>query len=145
MTELLPFLPLVLGMALLAAILLAWHCLNHAHAEDWVLHPRPSFPAAGFSVTDLPVDEFLTLERCWLIRRTTAQLDFVADPNWAFWLRVGRSGWPCRTNHPPPTTSGKSAGWMAFGWRCCILPAAPGRFAGAGTVSITPSPSPPVK
>ena len=104
MTELLPFLPLVPGMALLAAILLAWHCLNHAHAEDWVLHPRPSFPAAGFSVTDLPVDEFLTLERCWLIRRTTAQLDFVADPNWAFWLRVGRSGQPLALSDEPPTS-----------------------------------------
>lgn len=102
MTELLPFLPLVLGMALLAAILLAWHCLNRAHAEDWVLHPRPSFPAAGFAVTDLPAYEFLARERCWLIRRTIAQLDFAADPGWTFWLRVGRRGQPLTLPDEPP-------------------------------------------
>lgn len=102
MTELLPFLPLVLGMALLAAILLAWHCLNRAHAEDWVLHPRPSFPAAGFAVTDLPAYEFLARERCWLIRRTIAQLDFVADPGWTFWLRVGRRGQSLTLPDEPP-------------------------------------------
>lgn len=90
--ELVYLIPLLMGLGLLAAVLIAWAWLARP-AADRVEYPDPDFTdRAGFRFTDLPADPLLTQGKSWLLQRYLAQLDFTVEPGWSFWLRAAKSG-----------------------------------------------------
>ncbi len=85
---------LLLFSLLLIGILIA--CLR-AHGggseDDRIPYEKPDFrDRAGFEVSDLPGDEIVQLQQCFLChRQTVGELEFLVEPAWKALVRVARA------------------------------------------------------
>lgn len=85
---------LLLFLGLLAiGILFACLRVHGGCAEERIPYDRPDFcDRAGFEVNDLPGDEIVQLQRCFLCyQKTVGELEFLIDPGWKALVRVARA------------------------------------------------------
>lgn len=87
-------LPALFVGLLAAAVLIACLRARRGNAEDKrIPYEKPDFrDRAGFEVNDLPGDEIVQLQQCFLChRQTVGELEFLIEPGWKALVRVARA------------------------------------------------------
>lgn len=80
---------LVVGVAALAFV---WSLYHDYLEKEKRLYREPSFVPAGFWMSRLPQQDYLRLDRIYLLGRRIAQLEFLVRPQWTAVLRVAFEG-----------------------------------------------------
>lgn len=85
---------LLLFLGLLAVGVLCACLRAHGNSgNERIPYDRPDFrDRAGFEVSDLPGDEIVQLQHCFLCcRKTVGELEFLVEPGWKALVRVARA------------------------------------------------------
>ncbi len=85
------FLILIAGGILLltAGFAFLWSIVWERRDKERLLLQQPDFAAkGGFSLTALPQEDFLRLDRVYLLGRRIGQLEFFVEPGWTAVLRL---------------------------------------------------------
>lgn len=86
-------LPLLFLGLLAVGVLLACLRAHGSSEEERIPYDKPDFrDRAGFEVSDLPGDEIVQLQQCYLChRKTVGELEFLIDPGWKALVRIARA------------------------------------------------------
>lgn len=88
-TELWLMLCIAFMVVIVAAIAFVCSIFADKVEKERLLLQSPDFTSlAGFSVNELPQEDFLRLDRVYLLGRKIGQLEFYIQPNWTAVLRV---------------------------------------------------------